>query len=68
MPKRKKIGEEGQEWAYAIISEAAFYGFLYYSLRLLGASGNLFIHSLVLWVLLNIAIILCPLMRRYYER
>jgi len=56
-----------KEWIFGIISEAAFYGLLYYIQYLLKVEGNLWISSAVLWVLANLAIVLCPVVRKCYK-
>jgi hypothetical protein len=58
---------EAKEWFYGIVAEVAFFGFLYYTQYLLKVEGNLWISSLILWTLLNISIILCPVIRRCYK-
>jgi len=60
---KKKI----KEWGYGVISEVALFAFLYYVQYLLKVEANLWISSLILWVLLNIAIILCPVVRKCYK-
>lgn len=56
-----------KEWFYGIIAEISFFGFLYYVQYLLKVDGNLWISSIVLWALLNIAIVLCPVVRKCYK-
>lgn len=56
-----------KEWAYTAVSEAAFFGFLYYAQYLLKVEGNLWVSSAILWILLNITIALCPVVRKYYK-
>ncbi len=56
-----------KEWAYGFVSEAAFFGFLYYAQYLLGVEGNLWLSSLILWLLLNISIVLCPVVRKCWK-
>ena len=56
-----------KEWVYGIIAEVSFFGFLYYTQYLLKVEGNLWISSLILWALLNIAIVLCPVVRKCYK-
>lgn len=56
-----------KEWIYGIISELSLYGFLYYVQMLLKVDGNLWISAAVLWVLLNLAIVLCPVVRKCYK-
>jgi len=57
----------GAERLYWIGSEAAFFGFLYYAQFLLGVQGNLWWSSFVLWLLMNISILACPVVRRCYK-
>lgn len=57
-----------KEWIYGIIAEASFYGFIYYASYLLKVEGNLFLSSLILFILMNIAIILCPVVRSCYKK
>jgi len=59
--------DKTKEWAYGAIAEASFFGFLYYGQYLLKVDGNLWISSAVLWVLLNIAVALCPVMRKCHK-
>jgi hypothetical protein len=59
---------EMKECVYGIAAEAAFYGFIYYALYLLKVEGNLFLSSLILWALINIAIIFCPVVRKCYMK
>lgn len=58
---------KNNEGIYWITSEAALYFFLYYVQKLLGVSGNLWVSSLILGVLLNLSIVLCPIIRRCYK-
>ncbi len=58
----------GKEWFYGIVAETAFYAFLYYTQYLLGVEANLWVSSFVLWALLNISIVFCPLLRRCFGR
>jgi|GEM_PF-3274721 len=60
-PQRSGSGQS-LNW---IISEAAFFAFLYYAQYLLGIQGNILISSLVLWGLINISIVFCPVLRKY---
>lgn len=57
-PKRSN---ESLHWA---ISEIALYAFLYYVQFLLGVETNLWLSSLILWILLNLSIVFCPVIRR----
>jgi hypothetical protein len=56
-----------KEWIYGVIAELSFFAFLYYVQYLLKVDGNLWISSLILWVLLNAAIIFCPVVRKCYK-
>lgn len=56
-----------KEWVYGIIAEASFFGFLYYVQYLLKVNGNLCISSAILWALLNVSIVLCPVVRKCYR-
>lgn len=56
-----------KEWVYGIISEVSLYLFLFYIQFLLKVDVNLWISSLILWVLLNLAIVLCPIVRKCYK-
>ena len=56
------MAKKGTDWLYIAISEIAFYMFLYYAQILLNVASNLWISSLVLWVLLNLSIVFCPVL------
>ncbi len=56
-----------KEGAYWVVSEAAFYAFLFYIQVLLKVDGNLWVSSLVLWMLLNVSIIFCPVVRKCFK-
>ncbi len=56
-----------KEWVLGIISELAFFGFLFYVQMFLKVDGNLWISSVILWVLLNISIVLCPVFRKCHK-
>ncbi len=45
-----------------LISEIAFFASLYYAQILLNVKGNLWITSLILWILINISIMHCPVL------
>lgn len=49
-------------WIYTVISELAFYAFLYYLQILLNVQANLWVSSLILWVLMNLSIVFCPVL------
>jgi len=59
--------DKTMEWVYGAVAEASFFGFLYYLQYLLKVDGNLWISSAVLWILLNMAIVLCPVVRRCHK-
>lgn len=61
------MANKAKEWIYGLISEASLYFFLYYIQYLLRVTGNLWWSSVVLWILLNIAIVLCPVVRKCYK-
>ena len=46
-----------------IIPEIAFYAATYYLLYLLKVEGNLWVSALILFVLINVAILTCPVMK-----
>ncbi|KTD66901.1 hypothetical protein Lste_3107 [Legionella steelei] len=56
-----------KEWVLGIISELSFFAFLFYTQYLLKVDGNLWISSIILWLLLNISIVLCPVVRKCYK-
>lgn len=58
------MAKNSSEAPYWIVSEAALYAFFYYLQYILGADGNLWLNSIVLWVLINAAIIFCPVLRK----
>ena len=58
---------KAKEWIYGIISEVSLFGFLYYVQYLLKVDANLWLSSVILWVLLNVAIVLCPVVRKCYK-
>ena len=53
-----------QEWVYWTLSEAAFYGFFVYLLVLLKVTASVWMGALLLWALMNAAILSCPLLRK----
>ena len=60
--------KEKTEWyTYGVLAEAAFFATLYYVQYLLSVEGNLWISTLILWVLINASIILCPVVRKCYK-
>jgi hypothetical protein len=61
MAKKKTCGCGGLGMPI-VISEVAFFASLYYLLKILEVQGNLWVHSLVLFVLINISVIACPVM------
>ncbi len=56
-----------KEWIYGIVSEASFFGLFYYVQLLLKVEGNLWVSSFILWALSNLAIVLCPVVRKCYK-
>lgn len=50
----------GKQWSRFIIAEVAFYFTVYYFLYLLQIPASLWTSSLALWVLINIAVLVCP--------
>jgi hypothetical protein len=62
------VADKTKELAYAIVAELSFFGFLYYVQYLLKVEGNLWLSSAILWVLLNAAIVLCPVVRKCYKQ
>ncbi len=61
------MADKTKEWAFAVISEVAFFAFLYYVQQLLNVSGNLWISTAILWALLNLSIVFCPVVRKCYR-
>ena len=61
------MSHKAKEWIYGVIAEVSFFAFLYYVQYLLKVEGNLWFSSAILWVLANIAIALCPVVRRCYK-
>lgn len=57
-----------EEWIFAVFSEAALYAFLFYTQMLLRVEGDLWVSSIILWLLLNAAILLCPVVRMCYKQ
>ena len=53
-----------KEWFNYIIAELSLFIFLYYVKYLLSVNNNLWISSLILLILLNISIGLCPLIKK----
>lgn len=51
-------------WLYTAISEISFYIFLYYFQYLLGVDGNLWFSAAILWILINVSIVLCPVLNK----
>lgn len=61
------MNKHEKEWAYGILSEASFYAFLYYVQMLLNVEGDLWVSSLILWALMNLSIVFCPVVRKCYK-
>ena len=62
MAKKKNTCCSGNCGEY-LIPEVAFYAATYYLLYILNVPGNLWVKSLVLFVLINVAILTCPVMK-----
>ncbi len=54
-----------KELFYGIIAEVSFYGFIYYASYLLKVDADLWISSLILLILANMAIMWCPVIGKY---
>ncbi|NOZ80136.1 MAG: hypothetical protein GXP63_00565 [DPANN group archaeon] len=61
------MADKTKEWVYGAVAELSFFGFLYYVQYLLKVDGNLWISSAILWILLNVAIVSCPVVRKCYK-
>jgi len=59
--------DKTKEWLYGLISELSLFAFLYYIQSLLKVEGNLWISSVILWILLNLSIVLCPVVKKCYK-
>lgn len=78
MAKKKEMGMKtlkepkcgcswtGKDWFGLVLSEGAIYLMVWYLLTVLGATGNLWLASLVLVVLGNLAFFVCPVFRKHY--
>lgn len=51
-----------------VISEVALFFFFYYAQMIVNAKGNLWLQSLVLTILINLAIVLCPPCRKHFKK
>lgn len=60
-----KFKKEKNNW---IVSEVSFFAFLYYVQHLLSVEGSLLLSTFILWSLLNLSIIFCPVVRGYYKK
>lgn len=49
-------------WIYGIIAEVSFFAFLYYAQYLLNVPHNLWVSSFILWALMNLSIVFCPVL------
>jgi len=63
---KKKTCCPGNVRAY-VIPEIAFYASVYYLLHVLQVPGNLWVKSLVLFVLINVAMLTCPMMKARFK-
>jgi hypothetical protein len=61
------MADKTQETFYTAIAEIAAFAFLYYAQYLLKVEGSLIFSSIILLVLLNVAIGLCPFIRKCYK-
>jgi len=64
----KKQTSKNNQWFYWVVPEVSFFAFLYYVQYLLNVEGNLWGSSLILWILLNISIISCPVIKKCYQQ
>jgi len=64
---KKKCEGVSCGWIKTLISELALFGFFYYLQLYLGVRENLVNNTIVLWGLLNLTVILCPLFRKCCE-
>lgn len=55
-------GSTTKQWVCGVISEVAFFAFLYYVQSLLNVMGDLWVSTFILWALLNISIAFCPVL------
>ncbi len=56
------MAKKRSQWWQWVLADAALYAFLYYVQYLLNVSANLWLSSLILGILLNVAIIFCPVL------
>ena len=55
-----------KDWVFLIISEVAFYFFFVFLTQIIDSSQpNVWYVAFVLWILINIAIALCPVCRSW---
>ena len=60
-------GWSAKDWFWALVSEGALYLFLAYSLSALdGWYFGTWVDALLLLVLLNVALLACPVVRKHY--
>jgi len=50
-----------------LFTEGALFAFLYYVQLLLKVEGNLWLSTIILWVLLNAIVIFCPVLKKCYK-
>ena len=55
-------------WIHGIISQVAFFAFLFYLQYVLKVEGCLWLSTLILWVLLNISMMLCPFKHMHHGK
>jgi len=58
---------KNENMLYWIISELSFFALLYYVQYLLKVEEPLWLSSFILWVLINVSIIFCPVVRKCYR-
>jgi ACR3 family arsenite efflux pump ArsB len=54
------------DWFLAGVSEFSLFGFFYVLQIVFAAPGNHLTGSLTLWVLINLTIFACPIIRKHY--
>lgn len=77
MAKKEKMEEKGsicswcpcwskEDWFWGVVSTVSLYFLIWYTLKVLNASGSLWTNALVLIVLLHVAAFTCPIVRKHY--
>ncbi len=52
------------KWLW-VLSEVTFFATLYYAQYLLQVQANLWVSSLILWVLINVSLMYCPVIKMH---